>query len=99
MFRYFLLLSMLVGSVSASIPIAFAASSDNPIQVAVLDPTALTLKEAKRLCREESALLKCDIVREELRQKRRGHKVLKKATMKRHKEHKLRYNVFNANFE
>ena len=42
--------------------VANAASGKGDMQVGIIDPTALSIGEARRLCAQEPYLMKCDIV-------------------------------------
>ncbi len=78
---------------------AKASSAESRVEVAVLDPTIMTLPEVYNLCVTEPALLKCDVVREGRRQQRQKKDLSKNGNIHRQKEQGRRYNVFNANFE
>ncbi len=71
-----------------SLPISgFAASGHGKMASSIIDPLRMSLEEAKRLCREEPQLVKCDVLQETLIEK----------DIKATKKHS--YHVLTANFE
>lgn len=70
------------------------------MKVGVIDPTDLSLKEAKRLCDEEPLMLKCDTVRERVEEQRSDFLPINYSNDNFFLEsEEVPYRVFNANYE
>jgi len=83
---------------------SFAKSGTGYISVGVIDPTALNMEDAIALCEQEPHMVKCDIVREQIKAERalssledvlylnaNDNAVLQSIDMK--------YQIYNANYE
>ena len=104
MFRMIFLIGLVYAPLCILSVSADAASGRGDMQVGVIDPTMMSEGEARRLCAQESYLVKCDIVFEN--KKRNKHKNKKHIFSKNYYKDKffdeygnITYQVFNANYE
>ena len=71
------------------------------MEARIIDPLAMDIDSARRLCTEEKYLVRCDIFRETLREQNRDRRNRKKK--KDIKSYKVspqyQYDVFTASFE
>ena len=83
---------------SMSVTPAHASEGVGEIGVSIIDPTTfIDVKQAREFCRREPQTVKCDILKETIKDKKQSSKDRKKREGKRRQQ--LTYKVLNANFE